>query len=45
MWHTKDINVVFSELNTSPNGLSTEDASKRLAEYGHNELAEGDLRS
>jgi Ca2+-transporting ATPase len=45
MWHTKDINVVFSELNTSPNGLSTEDASKRLAEYGHNELAEGKKRS
>ncbi|MCK5504846.1 MAG: HAD-IC family P-type ATPase, partial [Thermodesulfovibrionia bacterium] len=45
MWHTKDINAIFSELNTSPKGLSTDEASKRLTEYGHNELAEGKKRS
>ncbi len=45
MWHTKDISAIYSELNTSPKGLSTGEALKRLAEYGPNELVEGKKRS
>lgn len=39
-FHQKDLNAVFSELNTSEKGLSGEEAAKRLDEYGLNELAE-----
>ena len=45
MWHTKDINEIFGEFNTSSEGLSSDEALKRLAEYGPNELAEGKKRS
>ncbi len=44
-WHTKDINTVLGELTTSSQGLSSDEAQKRLAEYGPNELAEGKKRS
>lgn len=37
-WHTKNINQIFNELNSSQNGLSLEEAKKRLQEYGPNEL-------
>ena len=39
-WHKQDIEKVFSELGTSAHGLSSEEASKRLAKFGPNELKE-----
>ncbi len=39
-WHQKDINSIYKELHTSEKGISSEDAMKRLEEYGHNELKE-----
>lgn len=38
MWHALDKKEVLEKLNTSENGLSDEEASKRLKEYGKNEL-------
>src|SRR3989337_857139 len=40
-WHQKEINSVVEDLGTSLQGLSTEEAKKRLEEYGPNELKEG----
>ncbi|MFN3481049.1 MAG: HAD-IC family P-type ATPase, partial [Thermodesulfovibrionales bacterium] len=37
-WHQKDINKVFEDLNSSFEGLSSEEAQKRLEEFGPNEL-------
>ncbi len=37
-WHTLDNNKIFSQLNTSNTGLTVEEAARRLAEYGPNEL-------
>src|SRR3989304_3464121 len=39
-WHQKGINDVIGDLNTSPQGLSSEEAKKLLSEYGANELKE-----
>lgn len=39
-WYQKDINEVLEELNSSQKGLSSEEAEKRLKEYGPNELKE-----
>jgi P-type Ca2+ transporter type 2C len=39
-WHTTDIEKILQELKTDPNGLSADDAARRLQEYGPNELAE-----
>ncbi|RME66469.1 MAG: HAD family hydrolase, partial [Nitrospirae bacterium] len=39
-WHSKDINEVLKELNTSSDGLSTEEARNRLLIYGPNKLVE-----
>ncbi|MEW6571137.1 MAG: cation-translocating P-type ATPase [Nitrospirota bacterium] len=39
-WYQKDIETVISELGTSRSGLSSTEATKRLAEYGSNELKE-----
>ncbi len=39
-WHLKDIKEVFEQLQSSLNGLSSEEANKRLREYGTNELKE-----
>src|SRR3989344_2203677 len=40
-WHQKEVNDVIRDLNTSPQGLSSEEAKKLLYEYGPNELKEG----
>jgi len=38
-WHTQNISEVLSAVNSSANGLSTEEASHRLEIYGLNEIA------
>ncbi len=40
-YHAMQLNDVFSELKASEKGLSDEEAAKRLAEAGANELKEG----
>jgi len=44
-WHQKDINAVFEELKTGLEGLSQEEAQKRLTQYGPNEIKEGKRRT
>jgi len=39
-WHQKDIQGVIEDLKSSLQGLSSEDAVRRLDEYGFNELKE-----
>jgi Ca2+-transporting ATPase len=39
-WHQKTVDDVLEELNSSLRGLSSEEAEKRLLEYGPNELKE-----
>jgi len=39
-WHTKGPEEVFRDLNTTIEGLSGEEAERRLKEYGPNELKE-----
>jgi Ca2+-transporting ATPase len=39
-WHQKDIQQVIDELGSSPRGLSSEEARRRLQEHGPNELKE-----
>jgi len=39
-WHSMKIEEVLNTLKTSPEGLSQEEAEKRLKEYGFNELKE-----
>ena len=41
-WHTLSIEQVFEQLHATSSGLSTEEVSRRLEEYGANELASGD---
>ncbi|MBU2053077.1 MAG: cation-transporting P-type ATPase [Nanoarchaeota archaeon] len=38
-WHTKSKEEILKELNTSENGLSKQDAEKRLKKYGLNEIS------
>ncbi|AKB38565.1 Cation-transporting ATPase, E1-E2 family [Methanosarcina siciliae C2J] len=40
MYYDREISSVLEELKTSEEGLSSEDAEKRLEEYGKNELKE-----
>ncbi len=39
-WHQKDIQGVIEDLRSSLQGLSSEEAERRLGEYGFNELKE-----
>jgi Ca2+-transporting ATPase len=39
-WHQKKVNEVIEELKSSLQGITSEDALKRLEEYGPNELIE-----
>ena len=39
-WHSADKDTVLQDLKTSQTGLSNDEAKKRLAEYGYNELQE-----
>ncbi len=43
-WHTKNVKAVFETLKTTENGLSKEEASNRLANYGPNRLPESGTR-
>ncbi|MEI7851357.1 MAG: cation-transporting P-type ATPase, partial [Kiritimatiellales bacterium] len=38
VWHTLTVDSTLAELKTSPVGLSTDEARRRLEEYGPNEL-------
>ena len=40
IWHQKEITSVVEELQSSSQGLSLEEAQKRLEQYGSNELTE-----
>ena len=44
-WHSEDKDAVLQNLKTSLTGLSSEEAKKRLAEYGYNELQEKKKRT
>ena len=44
-WHAMDINDVFRKLRTSKNGLSEDDAKKRLIKYGPNVIKREKRRS
>ncbi|MEM3986639.1 MAG: cation-translocating P-type ATPase [Candidatus Methanomethylicia archaeon] len=37
-WHSMEINEILRELNTNLNGLTHEEAKKRLEKYGYNEI-------
>lgn len=44
-WHAMQKEEVLQALKSSPNGLSSEEVQKRLAEYGFNELKEKKRRT
>jgi len=44
-WHTMDKEAVLQSAKSSPKGLSSEEAKRRLAEYGYNELKERKRRT
>ncbi len=44
-WHEKDINDVINELGSAREGLSSDEAKRRLIKYGLNELKERKKRS
>ncbi|WP_322494252.1 cation-translocating P-type ATPase [Chloroflexus sp.] len=37
-WHSRDLAEVYAELESSPAGLTSAEAARRLAQYGPNEL-------
>jgi P-type Ca2+ transporter type 2C len=39
-WHNLDYNEVLEKIESTPNGLSSEEVKKRLARYGYNEIPE-----
>lgn len=44
-WHTQDTDAIFNALEAGPNGLTSEEAAKRLERDGPNKLEEGKKRS
>ena len=44
-WHAIDEEYVLQALKSNPTGLSTEEARRRLSEYGYNELKEKKRRN
>ena len=44
-WHQKGLKEAVEDLGTSLQGLSSEEAKKRLEEYGPNELKEGEKKT
>ena len=44
-WHQKTVEDIVEELNSSSKGISSEEAEKRLLEYGPNELKEKEKRT
>jgi len=44
-WHQRSIEVALSDLSSSREGLTTDEASRRLARHGPNRLDEGPPRS
>ena len=44
-WHQKETKDILDDLQSSPKGLSSEEAQKRLLEYGPNELKEKEKRT
>jgi len=44
-WHAMDKEAVLQAVKSSPNGLSSEEAKRRLSEYGYNELKERKRRT
>lgn len=45
-WHSLDAETLLEELHTQPqSGLSSQEAARRLAEYGPNQLAEAPRRT
>ena len=44
-WHARDPESVFAALDSGPQGLSTEEADRRLARFGPNRLPEPQRRS
>ncbi|GER92997.1 ATPase [hot springs metagenome] len=45
LWHQKEVSRVIEDLRSSVHGLSTEEAQRRLFEYGPNELKEKKKRT
>ena len=45
LFYTQNEEQVLSSVGSSKEGLSSQEASQRLAEYGHNELDEGEKRT
>lgn len=39
-WHSLEIDEIFEKLDTSPRGLTEEEANKRLSKYGSNQIEE-----
>ena len=39
-WHTSTIEAVFKELQSGGDGLSTDEVTKRMQQYGANQLQE-----
>ena len=44
-YYNKKVEELYKELNTNISGLTEEEASKRLEEYGENKLAERKKKS
>ncbi|AXQ79034.1 cation-translocating P-type ATPase [Streptococcus chenjunshii] len=44
-FYTQDVSSVLSALESSKKGLTTQEAQQRLADYGRNELDEGEKRT